>query len=304
MDQQHVTRTAQDSSSGERCCAALEPGAASAAAVLAHALVVPLAARIRRGEGGVLLVAWVAIALSPAATWSEIVDRGVAAMPALAARAALAVPFLAALYGVNDLADRHHDLRDPGKDHAAARFLVAHGRDVRAVLVAISLTVVGAAFATGVWYGAIAIAVLAVNTAYSLGLKGRPLVDLACAAAWGFGFVSAAEPSAWTLAVLAGAMVTTCHVFQARRDNASDRSDGLRTCAVAAPRRSVGVVAVASAAMAWVFVGAGGPGLAASAVLPFALAVLPLPNGTAWTAARCWFAVALSLHVLALVPRG
>lgn len=256
---------------------------------VARAILTPLWLRLRRGEGLLLLVA-VALAVAGGAAAADVI-----------AQALLLALLLAALYAWNDLADCEHDLRDPGKDHGFARFLAGRRgllsgwlAALAAALVAASGLLLGPAAATS------AAAVLALNAAYSLLCKGVPGLDVLCVAAWGGCYAAVPGVAGVPLLALIASMTGICHVFQTRRDAATDAANGVRTVVVHSPRLAaaallalclaIGVLlAVLHAAPLWV-----------TAAAPALLWWSRLRNDCAWFLARSWFGVVLL--VLLLVP--
>src|SRR5205085_11810449 len=78
---------------------------------------------------------------------------------------------------------------------------------------------------------AAAAAVMIVNVAYSLLLKGAPIADIAIVWLWGALYAAIVSPSV-ALVFLVGVMTGVCHLFQALGDRDCDAANDIDTTAV------------------------------------------------------------------------
>ena len=184
---------------------------------LARALVAPLSHRIRRGEGGLLVVnASLALAYYP-------LRDGLG-------RTAISLLCLLALYLFNDLVDARDDQHNPKKNRALAEW---YARD-RSLFLALWVLMSAAAVAAGAWLeprvAFWVAAVSLINVAYSLRCKKIPVVDIVSVGLWGAAYASIAiGVTAWV--VLVGAMTAVCHIYQTSEDRGVDAASGFATSA-------------------------------------------------------------------------
>jgi 4-hydroxybenzoate polyprenyltransferase len=243
----------------------------------------PLLARIRRGEGQIVLAA---VGLAAA-------ERG--ASLALLASAVISLAFLASLYGLNDLCDAERDLADPGKDRELALALLAsRTRGLWCVGGAQAASTAAAWVAAGPSAGGAVAACAAINALYSLRWKGVPGLDLACAPLWGGSFAATCGGQDPLILGAVGAMTTVCHVFQTRRDRIPDRRNGIRTTSVARPELALAALVLGTAVLAAALALRTSLLVAATAGLPLALALASggRANQRAWLLSKLWFGIA------------
>ncbi len=187
------------------------------------ALTAPLLHRIRRGEGGLLVVnVLLAFAGHPIA-----VALGLSLVSVLC---------LLTLYLFNDLIDAEADRKNPKKDQALAATYARHQKP----LLLVWLLLTGLAVAAGVMIdakaGTAVVIVSLINVAYSLLGKKVPYGDLATVCLWGGSFTAIATSNpAWF--ALTGIMTAVCHIYQASEDRDADRANHVRTSAALASTR-------------------------------------------------------------------
>lgn len=192
-------------------------------ASLLWALTAPLLHRIRRGEGGLLVVnVLLAFKLNPAA-----VALGLSVVSVLC---------LLTLYLFNDLIDAHDDRKNPKKDHALAAVYAHYQKPLLFVWLTLTGVAVATSLAIDANAGAAVVVVSLVNVAYSLLGKKIPYGDLATVCLWGGSFTAIVTSNpAWF--ALTGIMTAVCHIYQASEDREADRANQVRTSAALASTR-------------------------------------------------------------------
>src|SRR5262249_23442512 len=147
-------------------------------AIAEHALWRPLASRVLRGEGALLLLALAVVASLPRPAAAVLVPRALRDSPAAFAAAALFLGLLiAVVYGMNDLCDRPLDLATPGKRRASAAFLIEHRRAAATTLAAACAVLLALAALQGAVVAAATFVVVGVGAVYSRWLKRQPFAD-------------------------------------------------------------------------------------------------------------------------------
>lgn len=192
-------------------------GLAQRLGVFVHALTAPLHNRLRRGEGGLLLVN------------ASLALKGYPIGEAFGL-AVISLICLLALYLFNDVVDARADQHNPKKD----RFLADSYAHNRRTFLGVWLVTTGLAIGAAAWFDTrAAVAVVAVsliNVAYSLVCKRVPLLDVAWVGLWGAAYASiVTEAPAWMIAV--GAMTSVCHIYQIVEDRVADTHTGIATSA-------------------------------------------------------------------------
>ncbi len=211
------------------------------------------------------LVAAVSLSLALRLSFAEVVVRG-----------GFALLLNLLVYLNNDFHDIEQDLGG-GRDDAKTRFLAAHPR--AAVGAQLGLVVALAAIAV-MWDATLLVAAVAgggICWAYSAWLKRRPYVDVLAMTLWGAAMplvgVPLSSSTGILLVVQLGLFSTVFELIQVRRDFDHDRSQGVRTTAVAlGPERTllaarvaiVGASAYATLLLSWML----GPALLIAALLP------------------------------------
>ncbi|MEL6547893.1 MAG: hypothetical protein AAFQ82_24925, partial [Myxococcota bacterium] len=189
---------------------------------LVWAHTVPLAHRLRRGEGHLFAVA-MSLAWAggdPGRWWAQGLVAGATLM---------------LLYLVNDLHDCRGDLNDPGKNRAFTEFLVAHRRRMTGLLMAehVALVAVSASLLGGRSAVAVA-AVSAVNLLYSVWLKGMASFDAPWVALWAALYLMVPDSGVpLTVVAIPAVMTAIAHAYQIVRDRDVDAINRIRTSAVA-----------------------------------------------------------------------
>jgi 4-hydroxybenzoate polyprenyltransferase len=184
---------------------------------IVRGLVAPLSHRIRRGEGGLLVVN---------ATLALKFGTPVAAVAALA----VSVLTLLALYLFNDIVDAEVDQHNPKKDHALAAGYVRDRALFLALYFGLTAVCVVGAIAVGGSAPYWVLAVSVVNAVYSLFCKKVPLIDFVWVGLWGGAFVLIVSPmNAWV--GMAAAMTAICHIYQISEDRGADAATGIATSA-------------------------------------------------------------------------
>ncbi len=241
----------------------------------------PLWERFRLGEGGLLGVNAAIIGFR-----GDTLESG-------AARLMLSGLLLAALYSFNDLRDAEADRSNPRKNQLLVGTLIRHRREFHATL---GLTQAALALAAYALLGsATALAVLslvAVNTLYSMRLKGVPVADVCIVGVWGGCFSAVAAP-AWELCVLVGIMTAIMQVFQMLVDRDVDAGNRVRTTAVASRRAATGVLAAACLALVLWLADEWRSPWALTALLPLALHLALGSTQAVWMLSRVYLAVLL-----------
>lgn len=180
-------------------------------------LLAPLFHRIRRGEGGLLVV-------NATLAWQY---RSVGEAVGLTLASLLC---LLALYLFNDIVDAPDDRHNPKKD----RQLASEYAQERSLFLALWLVTTGLAVLAGaavepraaLWVGAVS----GVNVVYSLLCKKVPFVDIVWVALWGGAYASiATDATGWI--VLVAAMTAVCHIYQISEDRGADAASGIATSA-------------------------------------------------------------------------
>jgi 4-hydroxybenzoate polyprenyltransferase len=180
-------------------------------------LTAPLYQRIRRGEGGLLV-----LNASWALTYYPLRQGfGLAAISLLC---------LLALYLFNDIVDARDDQHNPKKDRLLAQSYVRE----RPTFLALWLLMSGCAVVAGAWLDTrVAVWVAAVsliNVLYSLLCKKVPLLDIVWVGLWGGAYASIVTgATAWI--VLVSAMTSVCHIYQISEDRGADAASGFATSA-------------------------------------------------------------------------
>ncbi len=238
--------------------------------------------RIRRGEGALLAINFSLIALQT----GQGGDGARAA--ALVVVCTLAIGLM---YAFNDLHDAPVDWTNPKKDRRLIAVWVEHRRVGMLAIAALTLVTLGLALATlGPRATAAAAAVMIVNVAYSMRLKGAPVADIAIVWLWGALYAGIVSPSV-ALVFLVGVMTGVCHLFQALGDRDSDAANHIDTTAVHSATLPRDVLIVLGVLMAVALYGTLGIVGAARAAIPL-LFFCPVAVATVgWLLTKGYFAI-------------
>lgn len=190
---------------------------------------VSLTLKIMRSEGALLAV-----------NLMVLVKSGSRNFYFLGAGFIISLLMLAQLYGFNDAWDAPRDMNDPDKPREIAGIILARRG---AFLLASALWAV---LLSGVAYLCLpaalyaVLAMISVNTVYSILLKGIPLLDVLTVILWGACFPGLTGfPLAPELLLAAGLMTGISHVWQTLRDKTADKAQRVRTIAVFSENFSV-----------------------------------------------------------------
>lgn len=205
--------------------------------LVARGFAAPLAHRLRRGEGGLLLV-------NASLAWKEYPRRGAISL------AAISTLTLLALYLFNDIIDAPQDQQNPKKDRELADMYVgARGVFLTGWLLLSTVALVAATWLdarAGLGVGAVAL----INVAYSLFCKKVPMLDLVWVSLWGAAYASIVTGTVVWI-VMVGTMTAVCHIYQASEDRDADATNGVATSAtLTAPLLSTVQAALAAVLMA------------------------------------------------------
>jgi len=251
----------------------------------------PLLERFRRGEGAL-------IGVNAALLWAQ-------GRTGLSGLAALLLSFavLAALYSFNDLRDATDDAKNPKKNPRLVRAFVERQRAFSIWIQAIQVLLVIFAFSLlGARPALTLVCLFAVNTLYSLWLKGVSFVDVPVVGLWGglyVGIVSAPLH----VCVLVGLMTMIAHIFQILEDREIDGATGVRTTAVRSTRATAALLATTCAFLAVMLSFELSAIWGVTALFPLALYRGLAGTGLAWMGSRIYFGGVL-LVVLGIVRVG
>src|SRR5512145_91156 len=237
----------------------------------------PTIQRLRLGEGVLLAINLSIIwCLAPSFGW------GVAA-------AAVSTLALAAMYAFNDLHDAEEDRRNPRKDQVLVDIYVEHRAAFYGLVFAMKVVTVALAWVTlGAGAAGAALSVLLVNMAYSLLLKGVPIIDAVWAGLWGGCYAAIVWPS-WRLGTLVALMTGVCHLFQVMGDRKADAENHITTTAVFSDGLTGGLLFAFSAGICLMLWGPFGGLLALSAFVPFVLWLVMTKSYPAWLLTKAYF---------------
>jgi 4-hydroxybenzoate polyprenyltransferase len=264
------------------------PTRSNTVGTLLWAVLASTAYRVRIGEGALLAV-----------NLSLIVYQGVR-LPRFLAQTAVSILTLGLMYAFNDLYDAPTDANNPKKDRALISTYNEHRRAAGLTIFILKLLTLALAFATlGVSATVAAAAVMLVNVAYSVLLKGVPVVDVAWCALWGalYAAIVGAPPS---LLLLVGLMTAICHLSQTLDDRITDAANGITTTAVRSAALSRNVLAALSVLLCAVLRAPFGPALALTGFTPLALFFVVGKPRTAWLLTKVYFGC-MWLYLLGMV---
>lgn len=264
---------------------------APTAAEIGYGLLAPLVVRLRTAEGALLAIIASLLWLEHARPWAAILQF------------VLCTLVMAQMYAHNDIVDARADLDNPRKGVRLATLLVTHEVFFRraSTAAALVLTLVMGLTVDGRTASS-AVAVMALNSAYSRWLKSVPIVDVVTVGIWG-GLFAGLVTRRVGLLVGVALMTAISHVFQTLLDRHADQRAAISTTGTRAIGLSLAVIATLSVALGmWALPRAGG--FAASLVVAPVAAVVLMPRaGPAWLVAKCAFA-AIWMTVLARLEWG
>jgi len=238
--------------------------------------------RVRRGEGALLAINFSLIALQ---TWQggDLV-RGAA----LAVVSTLAIGLM---YAFNDLHDAPADWTNPKKDRRLIAIWVEQRGVGMLAIVTLKVVTLSLALATiGPRATAAVAAVMVVNVAYSMVLKGAPIADIVIVWLWGALYAAIVSPSV-ALVFLVGVMTGVCHLFQALGDRDADAANGIDTTAVHSTALARDVLIVLGLLLAFALYGSLGVVGAVSAVLPLLIFFAVADAAVGWLLTKGYFAI-------------
>jgi 4-hydroxybenzoate polyprenyltransferase len=200
-------------------------------AALSWAAVASTLRRVQRGEGALLAV-----------NLSLIAYQGVF-RPLACVETLISLLTIGVMYVLNDLHDAPTDSNNPKKDHALIAIYLEHRRACVVLIVLTKMLTLALAWATLSPRATIAVAgVLGANVAYSMIMKGLPVLDVVWCGLWGalYAAIVTPAPALW---LLVGLMTAICHLYQALDDRDADAANAITTTAVRSQRLSAGVLA-------------------------------------------------------------
>lgn len=168
-----------------------------------------------------------------AVNFSLLMYQGNHELPHILSAMLLSALVLAQLYGFNDVLDAANDIKDHDKRPGIAAVILENYRMFLAstLVWAIGLLMVAHFVFPKALPGVMAM--LTINTLYSMIFKGMPVVDVVVVAFWGGCFpLLLGEEIDITLIIVVGCMTGISHVWQTMRDRDADASGGIKTIAV------------------------------------------------------------------------
>jgi 4-hydroxybenzoate polyprenyltransferase len=241
----------------------------------------PLWERFRRGEGAL-------VAINAAIIWFATpgIYTGLISL-------VLSFIVLALLYSFNDLHDAAEDKRNLKKNQQVVRALLEHRRGFYIYLGAVKLGVLLLTYVLlDARTAAAVISVFAINTVYSLWLKGVPVLDILVVSAWGAAYSAIADPP-WRICLVVGIMTSICHIFQILSDREVDEGNRVQTTAVFSIRATTAMLAATCAVLFLVLSADLGPLWSLSAFVPLVLHLGISRYDTGWWLTRIYFGLAL-----------
>lgn len=205
----------------------------------------------------------------------------------------LSVLSLMLLYAFNDHHDAASDRRNPKKNQVLVSEYLRWGESYLWFLLASKALIVTLAYLTiGPTVALVTAALMVVNAAYSLVIKGIPFFDIAVVGLWGALFAGLASAPLY-LCAFVGVMTAIMHIYQISVDLEVDRSNEIRTTAVFGSGTTTSMLALTLVALYFVTLPRFGPLWSATAFLPL-LFRLAIPRPTwGWAMSRGYCAVAL-----------
>jgi len=235
--------------------------------------------RVQRGEGALLAV-----------NLSLIAYEGLS-RPRAFVETLVSVLTIGVMYVLNDLHDAPTDSNNPKKDRALIGVYLEHRRACVALIVLTKVFTLALAWATLSPRATVALAgVLGANVAYSLVMKGLPVVDVVWCGIWGalYAAIVTAEPAFW---LLVGLMTAVCHLYQALDDRDADAANAITTTAVRSPRLSTGVLAALCVLLYAALRAPFGPAWAWTAFTPLLIHFTAPQPRTGWLLTKGYFGV-------------
>jgi 4-hydroxybenzoate polyprenyltransferase len=248
-------------------------------AALSWAAVASTLRRVQRGEGALLAV-----------NLSLIAYQGMF-RPLAYVETLISLLTIGVMYVLNDLHDAPTDSNNPKKDRTLIAVYLEHRRACVVLIVLTKILTLALAWATLSPRATVAVAgVLGANVAYSMIMKGLPVIDVVWCGLWGalYAAIVTPAPALW---LLVGLMTAICHLYQALDDRETDAANAITTTAVRSPWLSTGMLAGLCALLYTALRPPFGPVWAWTAFAPLVIHFASSEARTGWLLTKGYFGV-------------
>ena len=205
---------------------------------------------------------------------------------------------LSTLYFFNDLTDCVEDQSNPRKDKPYVDALNQH-RPILWVTLAIQKAVIliATVFTYGFNLASVMAAIFVINIAYSLKIKGTPVVDVLWVGVWGAaiaGLAGLEQP--WETYTIVGIMTAISHIYQVRIDAPVDQAHNLQTSAVVSLKMTEIQIILLCLGLALLIGSTTTSWLGITALTPWFLGKY-LNSSRSWVLARYYFGIIWICHL-------